>query len=109
MSFLESKRAGIIVCIVVCVLFRWEPAISQTQGSSAFPMPQPAAANILNSGQWVAINQSLERALAWLSQQQAADGSFISTDSGQPAITSLCVMAFLAAGHLPSEKIYGPK
>src|SRR5262245_44944860 len=69
----------------------------------------PEASDVLAPAQWQAVNQSIERALTWLAAQQMSDGSFASADSGQPAITSLCVMAFLAGGHLASEKPYGPQ
>jgi hypothetical protein len=49
----------------------------------------------------------VDRALAWLATQQRADGSFPTLEIGQPAVTSLCVLAFLARGHLPGEGRYG--
>ncbi len=47
------------------------------------------------------------RALAWLAAQQAADGSFPTLPEAQPAVTSLCVLAFLARGHQPGLGPYG--
>jgi hypothetical protein len=49
----------------------------------------------------------VERALAWLARNQQADGSFPSLDVGQPAVTSLCVMAFLSCGRQPGSGPYG--
>ncbi len=57
--------------------------------------------------QWKQIDRSVDRALAWLATQQRAAGSFPTLDTGQPAVTSLCVLAFLARGHLPDEGRYG--
>ena len=57
--------------------------------------------------EWARIEASVDRALAWLADQQQGDGSFPSRLDGQPAVTSLCAMAFLARGHLPGEGPYG--
>ena len=62
---------------------------------------------VLSAEQTLKVDQSVERALAWLASQQRRDGSFPSVDSGQPAVTSLCAMAFLACGHMPGEGRYG--
>src|SRR5262245_21010425 len=64
--------------------------------SSAFP-----------AAEWVRIEQSVDRGLQWLASQQAEDGSFPSVPVGQPAVTSLAVMAFLSRGHLPGQGRYG--
>lgn len=49
----------------------------------------------------------MERALRWLASQQENDGSFPTLDTGQPAVTSLCVLAFASHGNLPGEGKYG--
>jgi hypothetical protein len=64
--------------------------------SSAFP-----------PGEWVRIERSVDLGLQSLALQQAEDGSFPSNPVGQPAVTSLAVMAFLSRGHLPGEGRYG--
>ncbi|MCA9241827.1 MAG: hypothetical protein KDA37_16570, partial [Planctomycetales bacterium] len=56
---------------------------------------------------WQRVNRSVEGGLAWLASQQQPDPSFRTRDSGQPGVTSLCVLAFLSAGHQPSEGPYG--
>src|SRR5262245_18717861 len=53
--------------------------------------------------EWARIEQSVDRGLQWLASQQADDGSFPSNPVGQPAVTSLAVMAFLSRGHLPGQ------
>jgi hypothetical protein len=53
------------------------------------------------------VEQSVDRALAWLSRQQRADGSFAAPISAQPGATSLAVMAYISKGHLPGEGPYG--
>jgi hypothetical protein len=51
--------------------------------------------------------RGVERALLWLSNQQNSNGSFPTRVEGQPGVTSLCVLAFAAQGHLPGEGEYG--
>jgi hypothetical protein len=58
---------------------------------------------VLTEGEWKRVDEAVARALTWLAGQQANDGSFPSLDTGQPAVTSLCLMAFIANGHLPSD------
>jgi hypothetical protein len=52
------------------------------------------------------VDASVDTGLAFLAQQQAADGAF---DGGGPrvAITGLTLMAFLASGHTPDHGQYG--
>jgi hypothetical protein len=64
-------------------------------------------ADVLNAAEWREVDVAVNRALAWLAAQQQADGSFPTTDKGQPGVTSLCMMAFIAHGHLPGEESYG--
>jgi hypothetical protein len=61
----------------------------------------------LAPGEWVHMEQSIDRGLEWLAAQQQADGQFPSNPVGQPAITSLVVMAFLSRGHMPGHGPYG--
>ena len=59
--------------------------------------------------EWKRVDDSVGRALKWLAGQQQSDGSFPTLDQAQPAVTCLCVMAFLSAGHQPGEGPYGEK
>ena len=61
----------------------------------------------LSSEQKKEIEASIERALAWLAGQQKADGSFPTASAGEPAVSSLCLLAFMAAGHVPGNEPYG--
>ena len=65
------------------------------------------AANVLPAAEWQRVEAAVERALAWLAGQQQPDGSFPTLEMGQPGVTSLCVMAFMAHGHLPGDGPYG--
>ncbi len=85
-----------------CVCFLIPTLVAQAQRSV-----EPAPHDILTAAQWEQVNQSIDRALDWLVSQQNPDGSFPTRQIGQPGVTGLCVMAFLAQGHLPSEGEYG--
>lgn len=61
----------------------------------------------LSPSEWRRVDESVDRGLAWLASQQQADGSFPSLIGGQPAVTSLAVMAFLSRGHRPGAGPYG--
>jgi hypothetical protein len=77
------------------------PAPSQTTDGTP--------ANVLSSAQWRRVDAATSRALNWLASQQQANGSFPTLDSGQPAVTGLCMMAFIAHGHVPGKGQYGPR
>jgi hypothetical protein len=69
--------------------------------------PAKALAEALSPEKWRQVENSVDRALAWLATQQGPDGSFPTRDTAQPAVTSLCVMAFLSRGHQPGFGPYG--
>src|SRR5438132_1628440 len=49
---------------------------------------------------------SVDRGLAFLANLQEKDGAWLLQGSKHPATTSLAVMAFLSAGHVPGEGPY---
>src|SRR5436190_11196626 len=63
----------------------------------------------LPAAKWQQVEKSVDRGLAWIASQQAADGSFNTLPSGQPGITSLAAMAFLSRGHQPGLGPYGER
>ncbi len=63
--------------------------------------------NLFAPAEWQRIDSSVDRALQWLASRQQRDGSFPTLMRAQPGVTSLCVMAFAAHGHLPGEGPYG--
>ncbi len=69
--------------------------------------PAKTLAEALPPEKWRQVENSVDHGLAWLATQQAPDGSFSTLPVGQPAITSLCVMAFLSRGHQPGFGPYG--
>lgn len=66
-------------------------------------------ANVLSPAEWSRLDGAVNRSLAWLAAQQQPDGSFPSMDVAQPAVTSLCVLAFMSHGHNPGEGPYGQR
>ena len=67
---------------------------------------EPSPAAVLTTQEWKEVDQSIEKALVWLLEQQEPDGSFPTLEHGEPGVTSLCMMAFLSQGHLPGEGKY---
>src|SRR5437667_6438091 len=63
----------------------------------------------LPPAKWQQVEKSVDRGLAWIASQQAADGSFYTLPSGQPGITSLATTAFLSRGHQPGFGPYGER
>lgn len=90
--------------IGVTALTLWLAA--STGGQTIYRTPD-AASRILSPQEWARVDTSVARALAWLAAQQQADGSFPTLDTGQPGVTCLCMLAFMAHGHLPGEGPYG--
>ena len=84
--------------------------LSLAKGDETDLARQPSGApsrEILTQEQWTQVDRSIERGLGYLISQQNADGSFETKADGQPGVTSLCVMSFLANGYLPGEGKYG--
>jgi hypothetical protein len=63
--------------------------------------------DVLTDERWRRVDKSVERAIAWLASQQQSDGSFLTLEAGQPGVTSLVVLAFLAQGEMPGDGDYG--
>ena len=70
------------------------------------PSP-PTDRNILSVKQWRQVDASVDRALEWLAKRQNNDGSFETFRTGQPGVTALCLMAFMAQGHNVGDGKYG--
>ena len=97
-----NTMASVICLATVCLFSSVSLAQEEPQPRSA-----PNAA-MLDAATWKQVDTSVERGLEWLISQQNEDGSFDSPASEQPAITSFCLMAFLAQGKTPLDKEYGP-
>src|SRR5262245_45062571 len=88
-----------------------EPGGGASAGRAARPTSQASdtPANVLSDDEWQKVDGSVERALAFIAAQQQPDGSFPTTSNAQPAVTSLCVLAFMAHGHNPGSGPYGER
>ena len=69
-------------------------------------LPRAPNKKVLTEKQWKEVNESVDRGLAWLQTRQRPSGSFASIDYGQPAVTSFCLLAFMAQGESPSNGKY---
>lgn len=54
-----------------------------------------------------AFEYAIDNGLNYLAHGQAADGGWAIRTGKDPAVTALCVMAFMSAGHVPGEGAYG--
>lgn len=78
-----------------------------TTNQPAESVKTKALADALPPARWKQVETAVDHALEWIASQQAPDGSFPTLPCGQPAVTSLCVMAFLSRGHQPGVGPYG--
>jgi hypothetical protein len=78
-----------------------------TNGVPAIAVPSESFADALPQAEWAQVESCVDRALAWIASRQAVDGSFPTRPVAQPAVTSLCVLAFLSRGHQPGMGPYG--
>src|SRR3990172_2265239 len=89
---------GSVQALIVATL-----ASADETAAPATALSNTARRDVLTERQWHEVDHSVDRALAWLVTQQRPDGSFTTLDTGQPAVTALCVLAFLSRGLLPDE------
>jgi len=80
---------------------------SAEKSSAGVEQSKGGAAAGLSEAKSEEVSQAVDTALVWLAEQQQPDGRFSGPSFGQPGITSLTVMAFLSAGHLPGQGPYG--
>jgi hypothetical protein len=87
--------------VIAMLLWKTPLASGQTAERTA------DAAKVLSPQEWARVDASVARALAWLAAQQQLDGSFPTLEGGQPGVTCLCALAFMAHGHIPGDGPYG--
>ena len=93
------------VCLAIFLGAISLPAVSENYHST--PQPEFSPDEVLSEQQWKQVDSAVDRALGWLASQQHQDGSFPTIKPGEPAVTSLCILSFLARGHRPGEGPYG--
>jgi hypothetical protein len=101
-------RRTVCLAITLCI----PPGMFAPARADEEPSTRPAGVEV---SPWVHLSdqdrRNLDRCVARgldrLASQQRADGSFPTLESGQPGVTSICVLAFLSAGHVPGEDRFG--
>ncbi len=88
----------------VLLLLAASPAWAQTGVGSA---PPSVRMDILTPQRWEEVQTAIDRGLLYLASTQQRDGSYPAFPTGNPAITSFCVLSFLSQGHLPGQGEYG--
>jgi Prenyltransferase and squalene oxidase repeat len=71
------------------------------------PSAADSPRDVLSADEWQRVDDAAARALAWLASTQQPDGSFATDQYGQPGVTGLVTLAFLAWGHEPGSGRYG--
>jgi len=74
----------------------------------AFSLVIPMSTRAADPTDREAMDEAIDRALQYLQVHQQNDGAWSAGRAGRsdPAITALCVMAYLSAGHVPGEGPY---
>ena len=103
MNTRKNNRGRIVLACAAAALVL--VCIASLDAQQTGPTADPS--DVLAPEQWERVDRSVDRALAWLASQQRADGSFHTYETGQPGVTSLCVLAFMSRGHLPGKGPYG--
>ena len=81
--------------------------VSNQMAVSVEPALEPPGIDVLTEEEWQRVDNCVQKGLAWLASVQQRDGSFPTLPHGQPAVTGLCVMSFMAHGHTPGVGRYG--
>jgi hypothetical protein len=105
-------RSSIIIILGLLVIAGSGPVPAAfgeeiTNGAPIDVAPSESLAAALSPAEWTQVESCVDRALAWIASQQSLDGSFPTRAIAQPAVTSLCVLAFLSRGHQPGIGPYG--
>jgi hypothetical protein len=100
-------RSSILIIFLLVLAGHTAAAAPEGPGVGPDAVPSESLAHALSPAEWIQVENCVDRSLAWLASQQQADGSFTTRTSAQPAVTSLCVLAFLSRGHQPGAGPYG--
>jgi hypothetical protein len=109
----SSVRAAILLLLAVAFFSPFcadrHELCAQAVQSVVPPDGRSDLSDALSPAEWKQVDEALARALEWLAAQQQPDGSFPTLPQGQPAITSLCTMAYLSCGYQPGSGRYGER
>ncbi|MGD0898098.1 MAG: prenyltransferase/squalene oxidase repeat-containing protein [Thermoguttaceae bacterium] len=88
-----------LLLLLSCLVGQWAAAADKTD-------PEKSAAEMVTP----AVEQAIDKGLAWLAQRQNDDGSFgTGPHRGNVGICGLCGMAFMTGGSTPGRGPYGDK
>ena len=73
----------------------------------ASPALDKSLADALPPEKWRQVEDSVDRALAWIASRQNQGRSFPTSPVGQQSGDQLCILAFLSGGHQPGLGPYG--
>ncbi len=104
-SMSQPSRILLFACAAVVGIF--PAAVAVAQERSIADANNTPNLKVLSAGQWQQIDTAVDRGLEFIARHQQADGSFMTLKSGQPGVSSLCIMAFLSRGHVPGMGPYG--
>ncbi len=113
---MSSLGNRVLPTFVMCLAFVITRGAKYPQNARADEPDKPLAAphrvpksdrSLLTPAQWARLDRAVDRGLDFISKSQEADGSYPTSTSGQPAVTSLCVMALLSRGHQPGQGRFG--
>ncbi len=99
---MTSSLCGVVARLTAFIFIVCPAIVASAQEATDGPLrvgSSAPSADILSDEQWTKVDDSIQRALRWLAANQQKNGSFPTLPQGQPAVTSLGVMAFLSAGH----------
>src|SRR5262245_15440605 len=97
--------SGVVLVFIAAGHFCVRSVVAQAPTPPSSSAPPRAAladatpADVLTPEEWNRVDGAVERGLKWLASQQDNEGAFPTIPLGQPGVTSLCMMAFVAHGH----------
>ncbi len=93
--------------VAIGIAFNIATSAAQDSATTVSPVGNSQALDF-DAEQWQRLEDSVDRGLAWLVEEQAINGCVGDSHANvQPAVTSLAVMAALSAGHQPGSGPYG--
>lgn len=108
----QARRCGVIAILTIVAACSFAGAQNNTARAiekAGKGSADDTPTNVLAPDEWKRVDGAVERALTWMATQQQDDGSFPSLQTGQPGVTSLCLMAFMSHGHAPGNGQYGAR
>src|SRR5580704_94470 len=109
----HPKLRPVFCCLIACILWRTHSLPAQgSAGAAASRQKSPAGAKtadraLLAPDEWGRLDRAVDRGIAFIARSQDRDGSFPTANDGQPGVTGLSILAFLARGHQPGKGPYG--